>query len=62
MRRAGLALPLLLLACESDPTFDERYEETQTRIEEKAQDLDAELAEQPSPGSSQTAEPQSDPG
>ncbi|NNC59667.1 MAG: hypothetical protein HKO05_06720 [Erythrobacter sp.] len=57
MRGAFLALPLLLLACESEPTFEERYEETQKRIQEKAEALDAELAEPPSPASSETAEP-----
>ena len=48
MREALLLLPLALVAagCEREPTFDERYAETQKRIGEKSRELDRELAGQ----------------
>lgn len=48
MRRS---LPLLVAAaltataCESEPTFDERYETAQDSIRETARDIDSELRE-----------------
>lgn len=37
-----LLLPLLA-ACQSEPSFDERYAETERQISDKAEELDSEL-------------------
>lgn len=47
MRRAALALPVLLAtiaACQEEPSFDERYEAAQVKIRETAQGIDSDLA------------------
>ncbi len=43
MRRLLILSALLLSACRSEPSFDERYEVAQEQIEEKAKELDSEL-------------------
>lgn len=45
MRGAVIIAALALGACESEPSFDERYDTAQETIEAKAQELDAELEE-----------------
>lgn len=49
MRRAVILAALALCACQSEPSFDERYDTAQDTIEAKAQELDAELKETPTP-------------
>lgn len=44
MRAVWLILLLVLAGCQEEPTFDERYAETQQRIGEKSRELDRELA------------------
>lgn len=41
--RAVLALVLCVAACRQEPNFDERYSDTQNRIAERANALDAEI-------------------
>ncbi|MEE4288615.1 MAG: hypothetical protein V2J14_04535 [Erythrobacter sp.] len=41
------ALLAIMAACSSEPSFDERYDETRERIEEKAEALDRELEDGP---------------
>ena len=43
MRGAVIMAALALAACESEPSFDERYDTAQGTIEAKAKALDAEL-------------------
>lgn len=54
-----LFLPLAP-ACAPEPTFDERFEETASQIERKAEELERELAQPPAEesasGNDQTAE------
>ena len=45
MRVPVLCLLLSLAACSSEPDFDERYEQAEQKIRDKAAELDAELAE-----------------
>ena len=45
MRGAVIIAALALGACESEPSFDERYDTAQETIEAKAKELDAELEE-----------------
>ena len=45
MRGAVIIAALALGACESEPSFDERYDSAQQKIEAKAKALDAELEE-----------------
>ena len=44
MWRASILCPLLLAACEDRRSFDERYTDTQQKLENKARDLDATAA------------------
>lgn len=44
MRRAILLVALALLGCGREPSFDERYEQAEQAIREKAAAIDAELA------------------
>lgn len=44
MRGAVVLLPLILWACDSEPSFDERYDKAQTQIRDQAKEIDAELA------------------
>lgn len=49
MRRGAatmLALPVLLGACHGEPSFDDRYAEAETRINETAAEIDRTLAQQ----------------
>ena len=41
-----LALPILLGACHDEPSFDDRYAEAETRINETAAEIDRTLAQQ----------------
>ena len=43
MRVAVLALALALCACGSEPSFDERYAESENEIEQKARELEAQV-------------------
>ena len=49
MRGVVILAALALCACESEPSFDERYDTAQETIEAKAKALDAELAQPPLP-------------
>lgn len=46
----ALAIALLTAGCKEEPTFDERYAQTQKRIGDKSRELDRNLAE-PAPAS-----------
>ena len=52
MRSVVLLTAILLGACQSEPSFDERYDSAHQSIEAKAKELDAELND--------TAEPKAD--
>ena len=43
MRGVMILAALALCACESEPSFEERYDTAQETIEAKAKELDAEL-------------------
>ena len=43
MRRLALMLMPLVAACQQEPSFDERYADTQDQIGDKAEELDNEL-------------------
>ena len=47
MRGVVILAALALCACESEPSFDERYDTAQETIEAKAKELDAELEPPP---------------
>ena len=47
MRSAMILAAIVLSACQSEPSFDERYDTAQETIEAKAKELDAELQEAP---------------
>lgn len=49
MRGVVILAALALCACESEPSFDERYDTAQETIEAKAKELDAELEPPPLP-------------
>ena len=49
MRGVVILAALALCACESEPSFDERYDTAQETIEAKAKELDAELEQPPLP-------------
>ena len=49
MRRAVILAAISLGACQSEPSFDERYDSAQQTIEAKAKELDAELDDPPEP-------------
>ena len=49
MRGVVILAALALCACESEPSFDERYDTAQETIEAKAKEMDAELEQQPPP-------------
>ncbi|MEC7400210.1 MAG: hypothetical protein VYD00_09370 [Pseudomonadota bacterium] len=49
MRGVVILAALALCACESEPSFDERYDTAQETIEAKAKELDAELEPPPPP-------------
>ena len=49
MRRLALVALVALAACKAEPSFDERYEQAETRIKDKARELDAQA------GKAQTA-------
>ena len=44
MRGIAMLIILGLAACKSEPTFDERYATAQEKIEDKAEELEGELA------------------
>ena len=44
MRRSGMIMCLALLGCSQQPTFDERYEEAEKAIRDKAAAIDEEIA------------------
>lgn len=46
MLRFAPVLALLLTACNSEPSFDERYATAEKSIRDKAATMDAEMAEQ----------------
>ncbi|WP_228241901.1 hypothetical protein [Porphyrobacter sp. GA68] len=41
----ALAIALLTAGCKEEPTFDERYAQTQKRIGDKSRELDRNLAQ-----------------
>ena len=47
MRRLLILSALLLSACQSEPSFEERYEVAREQIEDKAKELDSELQQGP---------------
>ena len=49
MRGVMILAALALGGCQSEPSFDERYEAAQETIEAKAKALDAELEQPPLP-------------
>ena len=57
MRGAVIMAALALGACESEPSFDERYDTAQETIEAKAKELDAKLQEAPTQGDEPPAKP-----
>ena len=50
MRGVVILAALALGGCQSEPSFDERYDTAQETIEAKAKELDAELQEAPTQG------------
>ena len=50
MRSAIILAAIALSGCQSEPSFDERYDTAQETIEAKAEELDAELQEAPTQG------------
>lgn len=42
--RPGLILALLLVGCNREPSFDERYAATQQRLSDKAAEIDRDVA------------------
>ena len=50
MRSAIILAAIALSACQSEPSFDERYDTAQETIEAKAKELDAKLQEAPTQG------------
>ncbi|MBO9510818.1 hypothetical protein [Erythrobacter sp. A6_0] len=57
MRSAIILAAIALSACQSEPSFDERYDTAQETIEAKAEELDAELQEAPTQGDEPPAKP-----
>ncbi|MBN8842606.1 MAG: hypothetical protein J0H88_05085 [Sphingomonadales bacterium] len=45
MRRLALLLPLILAACDKDPSFDDRYDKAAKEIEARAKAMDADIGE-----------------
>ena len=46
MRRAAiLLLPLVLAACEKEPSFEDRFDKASAEIEARAKAMDADIAE-----------------
>ena len=52
MRLAISALALALCACRSEPSFDERFSESEKEIEERAKELDEQLNDTDATGAS----------
>ena len=46
MRIAVLGLVLVLAACQDEPSFEERYSETEIQIREQAEAIEADLREE----------------
>lgn len=62
MRRLGVVLVLAVVACRQEPSFDERYEQADREIREKAAAIDAELEDAgASAAATQAAPPASSP-
>ena len=57
MRGALILAGIALSACQSEPSFDERYDTAQETIEAKAKELDAKLQEAPTQGDEPPAKP-----
>ena len=57
MRSAIILAAIVLSACQSEPSFDERYDTAQETIEAKAKELDAKLQEAPTQGDEPSAKP-----
>ena len=59
MRWFGIFFVLSLLACRQEPSFDERYEQADKQIREKAASIDAELGNrsEAAPSPAATGEP-----
>lgn len=57
MRSAIILAAIVLSACQSEPSFDERYDTAQETIEAKAKELDAKLQEAPTQGDEPPAKP-----
>ena len=60
MRWTSAILCLVLLGCSREQSFDERYEQADKAIREKAAAIDAELTASGTPGASDTAVPADD--
>jgi hypothetical protein len=60
MRRSGPILCLALLGCSAEKSFDERYEQADKAIREKAAAIDAELTGSETPRASDAAMPADD--
>jgi len=60
MRWGGAILCLALLGCGREQSFDERYEQADKAIREKAAAIDAELAASGTPRASDAAVPADD--
>lgn len=60
MSRPGLILCLALLGCSGEKSFDERYEQADKSIREKAAAIDAELAGSEKPSANGTSAPTDD--
>lgn len=44
MRVAALLVLIMLAACKAEPSFDERYAQTQQRLETRAAEIDRQIA------------------
>ena len=60
MRGVVILAALALCACESEPSFDERYDTAQETIEAKAKALDAELEQATLPDGEDETEKEKD--
>jgi hypothetical protein len=49
MRRCVALALVLLVACRQEPTFDERYDAAEKELQDRATEIDAELATQSVP-------------
>jgi hypothetical protein len=52
MRAAMSALALATCACGSEPSFDERFSQSENKIEERARELDEKLSDADAKGAS----------